>query len=133
LNSFLVEKDLDNFHRISVISPWLSETQKDKIQEVYPDKQIKFNDLKGSDLYSIIANYSLSEGSLSKVLREIKEKNSGGKIIIYALDENVYESDDEVWRKSRKIFERILEEMSGIFDNYYSFLYLRHVNIVIDI
>ena len=133
LNSLLVEKDLDNFHRISIISPWLSETQKDKIQEVYPDKQIRFNDLEGSDLYSIVANYSLSEGSLSKVLREIKEKNSSGKIIIYALDENVYESDDEVWRESRKIFERILEEMSGIFDNYYSFLYLRHVNITIDI
>lgn len=133
LNSLLIEKNIDDFHRISLISPWISETQKDKIREIYPDKQIKFNELEGADLYSIVANYSLKAGSLAKILNEIKEKNLSGKIIIYSLDENIYDSDDKVWKGSRIIFERILEEMSGIFESYYSFLYLRHVNLTIDI
>jgi glycosyltransferase involved in cell wall biosynthesis len=132
LNSLLIEKDLDHFSKISIISPWLSEIQKDKIQEIYPDKKIKFNETEGSDLYSIIANYFMENGSLSKFIKEVKEKNPSGKIIIYALDENIHNSDSEVWDGSRKIFERILEEVEEVTDSYYSFLYLRHINITID-
>jgi hypothetical protein len=133
LNSLLIEKDIERFTNISIISPWISSAQKDRIQEIYPEKKIKFNDFDKSDLYSIISNYTLFGDSLSKTLLKIKEKNSSGKIIVYSLDENVYSSAEEATEGSQEIFEKIQIEISKIFSAYSYFIYRRHINFIIEI
>ena len=133
LNSLLIEENIEKFSNISIVSPWISPAQKDKIQEIYPEKKIRFNDLDKSDLYSIVANYTYPGDSLSKTLLEIKEKNTDGKIIVYALDESIYFSDEEVTEGSQKISEKIKSEIDKVFPSYSYFIYARHINFIIEI
>lgn len=133
LNSLLVESDLNKFERISIISPWISTDQKEKIKEIYPEKHLFFNAYEGADLYSIIANYSYEGDSLIKILGQIKEKNSRGKIIIYYLDETIHGSNDDVSQSAFKIFCKLQGSIEQLFPDHYYFIYFRHVNFIIQI
>lgn len=132
-NSLMVENNLSQFKRISFISPWVSTKQKQKIREVYPEKNIFFNKYNGADLYSIVANYTFSGDSLTRILKEIKEKNSAGKIIVYYLDENVHYSNNEVQNSAIEIFNKLQNIINGEFLSFYYFIYFRHVNFIINI
>ena len=132
-NSLLIENSLKNFSNISIISPWISEDQKSRIKEIYPDKNVDFNTYSGSDLYSIIANYTLTGNSLTRILEEIKSNNNKARIIVYFLDKNTYYSNDEVSNENMKVFENLRDKIDKVFPYYYFFLYFRHVNFVIDI
>jgi hypothetical protein len=132
-NSLLVENGLSNFSNISIISPWISEDQKNRIKEIYPDKNVDFNTHSGSELYSIIANYTLTGNSLIQILENIKLNNNKARIIVYFLDKNIYYSNDEVSNENMRVFENLRDKVDKVFPHYYFFLYFRHVNFVIDI
>jgi hypothetical protein len=91
LSSLLIENNFKNFSGISIISPWISEERKNRILEIYPDKNVAFNSYSGSDLYSIIANYTLSGDSLVQILEEIK-LNNNFKFITWNYDLQLEES-----------------------------------------
>lgn len=133
LNSLLIESNFENFSSISIISPWLSKEQKNRIEDVYPDKTIKFNSYSGCDLYSIIANYTLNGNSLDIILEKIKSNNKKARIIVYYLDKNIYYSNDEVSSENTRNFQILRNRIEKIFPNHYFFIYFRHVNFVIDI
>jgi hypothetical protein len=64
-----------DFKNISIISPNLDVDQKEKIKEIYIDKNIEFNKCHGSDHYTIILNYFESEDGLCDVLDKLKSLN----------------------------------------------------------
>jgi hypothetical protein len=129
----MIENNFKNFSSISIISPWISEEQKNRILEIYPDKNIGFNTYSGSDLYSIIANYTLSGDSLVQILEEIKLNNNKARIMVYFLDENIHYSNDDVLNENIRVFENLRAKIDGVCPHYYFFLYFRHINFVIDI
>ena len=132
-NSLMIEKNLSNYHKISIISPWISDEQKIKLKEIYPDKNVIFNSYSGSGLYSIIANYTLSGDSLVQILEEIKLNNNKARIIVYFLDENIHYSNDDVSNENIRVFENLRGKIDRVCPHYYFFLYFRHINFVIDI
>jgi len=133
LSSLLIENNFKNFSGISIISPWISEERKNRILEIYPDKNVAFNSYSGSDLYSIIANYTLSGDSLVQILEEIKLNNNKARIIVYFLDENIHYSNDDVSNENIKVFQNLRGKIDSVCPHYYFFLYFRHINFVIDI
>ena len=133
LNSLMVEKDINKFLSISIISPWISEDQKSKIREIYPEKNLHFNKYSGSDLYAIVSNYSYEGDSLIRILNDIKENNSRGRIIVYHLDENIYYSNEEVSEGCVRSYDNLKSKINEVFSSYYFFTYFRHVNFIIEI
>ena len=133
LNSLMMENNFKNFSSISIISPWISEEQKNRILEIYPDKNVAFNSYSGSGLYSIIANYTLTGDSLVQILEEIKLNNNKARIIVYFLDENIHYSNDDVSNENIRVFENLRGKIDRVCPHYYFFLYFRHINFVIDI
>ena len=132
-NSLMIEKNLSNYHRVSIISPWISDEQKIKLKEIYPDKDIRFNEYSGSDIYSVVANYFMEGDFLSNILDEIKTNNNKCRILIYSLDKNAYYSNDDISKGCVQMYDKIKDKVQRVFPSYNFFLYLRHANLIIDL
>jgi glycosyltransferase involved in cell wall biosynthesis len=128
LNSLMIEKDLNKFSTISIISPWITSQDKIKIREIYPDKQIIFNETSGADLYSIVANYCLGGEYLPTLIRKIKASNALGEIIVYYLDETPYYTKKEVYDGPLEILKKIEKRIQDESNSWYFYIYLRHIN-----
>jgi hypothetical protein len=76
-------EDIKKYHTISIFSPNINFEQKEKIKELYSDKNILFNTLSKSDLYVIISNHYEPKNSLDDVLLQIKNSNRNFNLLIY--------------------------------------------------
>ncbi len=128
LNSLMIENNLSRFKKISIISPWISKSSENLIKEIFPDKEVLFNETSGAEIYSIIANYNLEGQSLEVLVDQIKAQNSSGRVIIYYLDETVYFSDKEVLEGPIEIMKKIESKIGNKISSWFFFIYLRHIN-----
>ncbi len=112
---------------ICLISPRLSNNQKNKIREIYIDKNIEFNKYSGFIQYSMILNYYESEDGLNEVLTQLKLCNNKIYLKMYYLNENVHLNDnfrDSFLNEKLNKFKSII---TMHFQNYSYYYYLRHL------
>lgn len=112
---------------ICIISPTLNKNQKNKIKEVYIDKNVEFNKYNGFEQYVIVLNYFESENSLCEILNKLKLLNNKIHIKMYYLNENVHLTDsdrDEFMNEKLKKFMSIIPKYFFNFSYYY---YFRHL------
>ena len=131
LNSIMYFGMNTDFKNISIISPNLDVDQKEKIKEIYIDKNIEFNKCHGSDHYTIILNYFESEDGLCDVLDKLKSLNNKMCIKMYYLNESVHltnTSRDELLNEKLNKFKSII---SKYFYNFSYYSYFRHLNFTI--
>jgi hypothetical protein len=131
LNSIMYFGMNTDFKNISIISPNLDVDQKEKIKEIYIDKNIEFNKCHGSDHYTIILNYFESEDGLCDVLDKLKSLNNKMYIKMYYLNESVHltnTSRDELLNEKLNKFKSII---SKYFYNFSYYSYFRHLNFTI--
>ena len=127
LNALISVDDLEKYNKISIFSPNINFEQKEKIKELYPEKNIVFNSVSNSDVFIIISNYYECKNSLNNVLSQIKINNTNYKLLIYNLDENFYLTNDEMVTNNSLINEKIGKSISEFFNGYYYFSYFRHL------
>jgi hypothetical protein len=127
LNALISVDNLENYKNISIFSPNINFEQKEKIRELYPEKNILFNSVNNSELYVIVSNYYECKNSLSSILSQIKTNNINFELLIYNLDENFYLNNDELVNNNNQIKEKIGSSISEIFNGYYYFSYFRHL------
>jgi len=127
LNALISIDDIKKYHTISIFSPNINFEQKEKIKELYSDKNILFNTLSKSDLYVIISNHYEPKNSLDDILLKIKNSNHNFNLLIYNLDENFYLDSDSMLDGNNKRLVRIGNSISEIFGGYRYFSYFRHL------
>ena len=127
LNALISIDNLEKYNNISIFSPNLNFEQKEKIKDLYPEKNIAFNSTDNSDLFVIVSNYYECKNSLDNVLSQIKNNNIDYKLLIYNLDENFYLTDDEMISNNSRIKEKISSSISEFFGGCYYFIYFRHL------
>lgn len=127
LNALISVEDLKKYNTISIFSPNINFEQREKIKNLYPDKNILFNSHNRSELYLIINNYYECKNSLDDILLQIKNNNNSFDLLIYNLDENFYLNRDDMVNSSSEIKEKIGESISSFFSGYHYFSYFRHL------
>lgn len=124
----LIFFDINTLNKnICLISPILSNNQKNKIKEVYLDKNIDFNKYSGFEQYSVILNYFESEDGLHELLTQLKLNNNKLHLKMYYLNENVHSNHnvkDSFLNQKLNKFESII---SMHFTNISYYYYIRHL------
>lgn len=127
LNSLISINDLSKYKNISILSPNINFEQRQKIQELYSDKNIFFNKSNDCDLYLVITNYYENKNSLNKLLLQIKNNTTPYDLSLYNLDENFYHNDEDSNKGNLLIKNRINDSLIEIFGGYHYFSYFRHL------
>jgi len=127
-NSMMFFDINNNYESISVISPNLDVAQKEKIKEVYIDKNVKFNEYSGCEYYVVILNYFCNTDVLLDLIKKLKSMNKKMHINMYYLNDCKYldpETRGLDMRDTIIKYENVLRS-EFIFLNY--FYYIRHLN-----
>ena len=132
LNSLISIEDINRYTKISIFSPNLNLDQKNKIKNLYPEKNITFNSSTGSEYYVIISNYYEDPISFENILSQIKNHNREFNLLIYNLDENFYLDMDNMLENNSRRRELIGRSISSIFGAYRYFSYFRHLIFTLD-
>lgn len=109
-----------NFKNISIISPNLDVIQKEKIKDIYIDKNIEFNKYSGYEYYVIILNYFENHDGLYEVLDKLKSSNNKIHVKLYYLNENVHLTNTS---RDEFLFEKLNKFKSCISKYFYNFSY----------
>ena len=128
LNSMMFFGINTNFKNISIISQNLDVVQKEKIKEVYIDKNVVFNHYTDSECYLIILNHFNDNDTLLDTIKRLKSMNKNMEINMYYLNDskylNVQKMNDDMINKLTQ-YENILKFE---FKNYNYYYYIRHLN-----
>ena len=113
---------------ISIISNHLDVLQKQRIKEVYLDKNIKFNEYTGCELYVIVLNHFYDIDALSDVLKNLKSKNKNIEINAYHLNDSIYLDINKIHSDVRVTHEKYDKVFCSEFGGLNFFFYMRHLN-----
>lgn len=115
---------------ISIISKELNNDQKQKISNLYFNRNIRFNITFDCQLYVIIVNYF--DNDLDYILNKIKSENIKCGICLYYLDENIHENDKSKDEFLVQKFAYIKDRLNNHFSSYRYFSYIRHLSFIVD-